>query len=82
VRDLIGWAATAVFVGSYFCARADALRRVQIAGALLWATYGVMARATPVVVANLLLVAVAMWTSSRSRVRPGSFPEMAKESPE
>ena len=63
----MGWAATAVFVGSYFCARADALRRVQIAGALLWAAYGVMARATPVVVAGLLLVAVALWTSRRSR---------------
>ena len=71
MKDLVGWAATAVFVGSYFCARADALRRVQIAGALLWATYGVMAGAMPVIAANVLLVAVALWTSSRSRARPG-----------
>ena len=28
--DLIGWIATAVFVASYLCTRAEALRRVQL----------------------------------------------------
>jgi hypothetical protein len=63
--DLIGWAATAVFAASYFCARATTMRRVQIVGALMWTVYGVLSHAPPVVVANLLLVAVALWTARR-----------------
>jgi hypothetical protein len=63
--DLIGWAATVVFAASYFCARAEALRRVQIIGALMWTAYGVLSHAAPVVGANLLLVAVALWTARR-----------------
>ena len=64
--DLIGWAATAVFAASYFCAKANALRRVQIAGALMWTAYGVLSHAAPVIGANLLLVAVALWTARRA----------------
>ena len=63
--DLIGWAATAVFAASYFCARATAMRRVQIVGALMWTAYGLLSHAPPVVAANLLLVAVALWTARR-----------------
>ena len=33
--EYLGWTATAVFVGSYFCARPSALKRVQMVGALL-----------------------------------------------
>ena len=40
--DLIGWVATAVFVGSYLCTRADALRKVQMVGAALWIGYGLL----------------------------------------
>jgi len=63
--DLIGWAATAVFAASYFCAGPTTMRRVQIVGALMWTVYGVLSHAPPVVVANLLLVAVALWTARR-----------------
>ena len=59
--EYLGWAATAVFVGSYFCRRADALKRVQMLGALMWVAYGVMIRATPVVAANLLVFGAAGW---------------------
>jgi hypothetical protein len=62
---MVGWVATAVFIASYFCARPDTLRRVQVAGALLWAVYGVLAHAPPVIVANILLVVVAIWTVKR-----------------
>jgi hypothetical protein len=51
--QFLGWAATAVFVGSYFFARPSLLRGVQMLGALLWITYGVLINASPVIVANV-----------------------------
>jgi len=65
VIDYLGWAATAVFVGSYFCSRPEALKRVQMAGALMWMLYGLLLGASPVVVANLLVFAAAAWTARR-----------------
>lgn len=59
--EYLGWAATAVFVGSYFCKRADVLKRVQMLGALMWAAYGFLIEASPVVVANLLVFGAAAW---------------------
>jgi hypothetical protein len=63
--DLLGWAATAVFVGSYFFASPSLLRGVQMFGALLWVTYGVAIGATPVIVANVLVISAAAWTTFR-----------------
>lgn len=64
--DYLGWTATAVFVGSYFCTRAEALRRVQMIGALMWVAYGMLIEASPVVAANLLVFGAAAWTLTRS----------------
>ena len=83
--DGLGWAATAVFVGSYFCTRADALRRIQMIGAIMWMAYGLVVRAAPVFVANLLVFCAAAWTTTRSSRRgpsraiegPGSVGEAA-----
>lgn len=69
--DYLGWAATAVFVGSYFCTRAETLKRVQMLGAFMWVVYGVMMHAMPVIAANLLVIAAAAWTAKRSR-RPAA----------
>jgi hypothetical protein len=63
--EYLGWLATAVFVGSYFCAAPAMLKRVQIVGALLWAVYGVLIGAVPVVAANLLVLGAAAWTLRR-----------------
>ena len=63
MTDYLGWTATAVFVGSYFCAPANTLRRVQMAGALMWVVYGLLIGAYPVVVANLLVCGAAAWTT-------------------
>jgi hypothetical protein len=68
VIDYLGWAATAVFVGSYLCTRADSLKRVQMIGALMWVCYGLLIRATPVVAANVLVFAAAAWALSRPQV--------------
>jgi hypothetical protein len=65
--DMIGWVATAVFVGSYLCTRADALRKVQMVGAVLWIGYGVVMQAAPVITANVLVLGAAAWASRRSR---------------
>jgi hypothetical protein len=63
--ECVGWAATAVFVGSYFFARPSVLRSVQMLGALLWLTYGVLINASPVIVANVLVFSAAAWTLFR-----------------
>ncbi|MDP8983696.1 MAG: YgjV family protein [Pseudomonadota bacterium] len=63
--EALGWTATAVFVGSYFFARPSWLRGVQMLGALLWVTYGVLIGAVPVIVANVLVFSAAAWTTFR-----------------
>lgn len=65
--EILGWLATAVFVGSYFFTRAEVLVRVQMAGAILWVGYGLLLGATPVVVANVLVLSAAAWKGLRAR---------------
>ncbi len=79
VVEVLGWAATATFVGSYLAKRAETLIRVQIAGALMWALYGVLVRSAPVIVANLLVVGAAAWKARTSRVREASARGAASE---
>jgi hypothetical protein len=67
--EYLGWTATAVFVGSHLCARAQSLRRVQMIGALMWVCYGVLIGATPVIAANVLVFAAAAWAFAREAGR-------------
>jgi hypothetical protein len=67
--DWIGWIATALFLLSYRCRSQSKLRLTQAAAALLWVVYGAVLQAVPIVVANLLVTAVAVYTS---RGRPTS----------
>jgi hypothetical protein len=69
VIDSLGWSATAVFAASYFCARPGSLRRVQMVGAAMWVVYGGVMNAYPVVVANLLVLAAAAWTTAREAMQ-------------
>jgi hypothetical protein len=64
--EYLGWAATAVFVGSYFCLRPSLLRGFQMFGAALWVLYGVLINASPVVIANVLVFSAAAWTMFRT----------------
>jgi hypothetical protein len=57
VFEWIGWIATAVFAVSYFCRQPAALRRVQAMAAVLWIGYGIIIKAPPVIVANLVVAA-------------------------
>jgi len=68
--DLLGWAATAVFVASYFFGRPSLLRGAQMIGAVLWLIYGVMINAPPVIVANVLVFCAAAWTAFRKAPSP------------
>jgi hypothetical protein len=70
--NLLGWTATAVFVGSYFFSRPSILRAVQMCGAVLWITYGVLIGASPVIVANALVFTAAAWTAFRAAPPPSS----------
>jgi hypothetical protein len=72
--EYLGWAATGVFVGSYFCTRPEALKRVQMLGALMWVIYGVFIGASPVIAANLLVFAAAAWTLNRASTRKDVTP--------
>jgi hypothetical protein len=73
--DWLGWTATAVFLTSYFSKQSATLRRVQGLAACLWAVYGLLIHALPVVVANLLVAGVAIASSfRRSRVTAPSGP--------
>ena len=74
--DYIGWAATAIFASSYFCKQPGKLRRVQALAGLLWIGYGVLIHALPVIVANLVVAAVALYSSFRSPLvgQAGSLP--------
>jgi hypothetical protein len=63
--EFLGWSATGVFVASYFAARPSLLRAIQMLGALLWVTYGLLIGASPVIVANVLVFAAAAWTTFR-----------------
>ena len=63
--EILGWCATAVFVASYFFSKPSRLRAVQMFGAALWVTYGLLISASPVVVANVLVFSAAAWTIFR-----------------
>ena len=72
MTDYLGWAATAVFVCSYFCSGAQAVRGVQMVGALMWTAYGLLIGASPVVVANLLVFGAAAVTAFPRARRGGA----------
>jgi len=63
LTDLVGYLATLVFLGSYLLKRQTSLRRTQAVAAGLWSLYGVLINAMPVIVANLLVVGIAVWSS-------------------
>jgi len=69
IPEYLGWLATGVFAGSYFFSRTEVLRRVQMAGALIWVAYGILIAAPPVVAANVLVFAAAGWTLVRQTSR-------------
>jgi hypothetical protein len=64
--DALGWTATAIFSTSYFCRQPAMLRRIQAGAACLWIAYGVALHSFPVVVANVIVAAAALYSSLRA----------------
>jgi hypothetical protein len=71
--DTVGWIATAVFVASYFFPKPAMLRGLQMLGAALWMTFGVLIASKPVIAANVLVFAAAGWTLMRARAASRSI---------
>ncbi len=72
MSDWLGWTATAVFTSSYFFTRPGSLRRVQMVAAIMWVAYGVLVGATPVIVANFLVLGaatIATWKENAGQQR-------------
>jgi len=67
ILNSIGWVATAVFASSYFVRRATTLRKIQAGAALLWVAYGFLIGAMPVVVANVIVAAAAIYSAFTAR---------------
>lgn len=63
ILNSIGWVATAVFASFYFFRQAATLRKIQAGAALLWVVYGFLIGAMPVVVANMIVAAAAVYSS-------------------
>lgn len=71
MRDWIGWVATALFALSYFARNRQNLLVLQIVAASVWIGYGVLLRAAPIVVANVVVAAAAAFTVFRARLPEG-----------
>jgi Bacterial inner membrane protein len=70
VHDLIGWLATSIFAVSYFVRNPATMRWIQALAAVCWIVYGVVLHATPVIVANVIVVTLAALTALRSAPQP------------
>ena len=75
LADAIGWTATAVFTASYLTRGPSTLRRVQMAGACLWLTYGLVTQAAPVIGSNILVLGAAALGGAPPPARP---PDIAR----
>ena len=60
--DGLGWLATALFAASYFCKTSRAMRRLQASAALLWVGYGIWMNALPIIVANVIVASLAIYS--------------------
>ena len=60
--DGLGWVATALFAASYFCKTSRAMRRFQAGAALLWVGYGIWMNALPIIVANVIVATLAVYS--------------------
>jgi inner membrane protein len=79
--DWIGWVATAIFLASYSCKDQRKLRRIQALAAVLWVAYGAILHAVPIVVANLLVAGVALYSSltgSAAGISRASAPDLSR----
>jgi inner membrane protein len=70
VSEWVGWLATTIFAVSYFVRNPVTMRWVQAAAALCWMTYGILLHARPVIVANVIVAGLAVYSSFRPVAHP------------
>jgi hypothetical protein len=58
----LGWMATVLFAVSYFAKTSRAMRRLQASAALLWVGYGIWMNALPIIVANVIVAGLAVYS--------------------
>ena len=73
--DWIGWVATGVQTTSYFVPSTATLKKIQAAAACLWIAYGVKMGTNPVIAANLIVGAAALFTALRNRNHGTNAPQ-------
>jgi hypothetical protein len=77
--------ATGIFAASYFVHHPVKMRCVQAGAAACWITYGILLHATPVIVANVIVVVLAVYSASissqRNVVEPGDVSGAVGEAP-
>ena len=64
--ELVGWAATGVFAGSYLCREPQTLRKVQAFAAILWIGYGAVIHSFPIIVSNVIVATLASLSAFRA----------------
>jgi len=79
--DSLGWVATALFAASYFSKTPRGMRRLQAAAALLWVGYGVWMNALPIIVANVIVASLAIY-SDWKQARPSETDNAEAEATE
>jgi heme O synthase-like polyprenyltransferase len=67
MSSVLGWLATAATAGSFLSRQAATLQKVQAAAACLWIIYGANIDAAPLIVANLIVAAMAFYSSLAER---------------
>ncbi|HZE68279.1 MAG TPA: hypothetical protein VE135_01985 [Pyrinomonadaceae bacterium] len=77
--EWLGWLGTALSAGSYLFKRPVTLRRVQALAALAWIAYGALVHSLPLIVANLIVGVVAMYSSFRSEFVPVESKTLSEE---
>jgi hypothetical protein len=75
--DVLGWLATTMFLASYLWKDQRKLRRAQAAAAIVWAAYGLILHALPIVVANVLVAAVALY-SAQPRLKASGETDLSR----
>jgi hypothetical protein len=61
--DVMGWAATALSVGSYFFREPMMLRRVQAGASCVWIIYGLFIGSVPLVACKVAVAGAALFSS-------------------
>jgi len=64
---VLGWLATGAFTASYLFRKPATLRKVQACAACLWILYGIAIGAMPVIIANVIVAAAALYSSLRGQ---------------